>query len=184
MTYNKENYIKEVMKELTTNKATRKRIIEDLEMRIEDGFNEDPYFDIEKELGTPSEIATEFAENLGSSADPYIKVGLTIGEKHYEYKSKTKVFGLPLVHIHTGGSRLNKAAKGIIAIGDISYGVISIGGVATGIFTFGGVSVGLVAFGGVAVGGLAFGGVAVGLFAAGGVAFGILKAIGALKYFL
>lgn len=90
----------------------------------------------------------------------------------YEYKSKLKVFGIPLVHINMGyGLRV---AKGIIAIGNVSIGVISIGGVALGGLSFGGVALGLLAaLGGVAIGGFAFGGLAIGILAVGGAAFGL-----------
>lgn len=42
----------------------------------------------------------------------------------YEYKSKTKIKGIPLVHINVWFGL--KKAKGIIAIGNIAQGLISI----------------------------------------------------------
>lgn len=89
----------------------------------------------------------------------------------YEYKSKRKVFGVPLIHIHYGYGP--KVAKGIIAIGNISCGLISIGGITLGGICFGGLSLGLLAFAGCAVGLFAFGGLAIGILAVGGFAFGV-----------
>ena len=91
----------------------------------------------------------------------------------WEYRSKTTLFGLPLVHIATGlnpqtGKML--IAKGIIAIGNVAVGVIALGG-----FALGGIS-----FGGVALGALAYGGIATGLMAIGGLALALLGAAGGL----
>jgi len=96
----------------------------------------------------------------------------------YEYRSKTQLFGLPLVHIIyglpidplTGRFRV---AKGIIAIGNIAVGGVAIGGISLGVVSFGGLALGLAAIGGLAVGLLlALGGMAVGLVAIGGGAYG------------
>lgn len=89
----------------------------------------------------------------------------------YEYKSKTKVLGIPLVHIKTGYGV--QVAKGIIAIGNISIGLISIGGLSVGGICIGGISLGLLAIAGLALGGLAIGGAAIGIFALGGFALGM-----------
>jgi len=95
----------------------------------------------------------------------------------YEYRSKTEILGLPLVHIvyglpiHPVTGRF-RVAKGIVAIGNIATGGLAIGGVSLGIVGFGGVAVGLVAVGGLAVGLLALGGMAIGLVAVGGGAVG------------
>ena len=104
----------------------------------------------------------------------------------YEYISKTKIKGIPLVHINVGFGL--KKAKGIIAIGTIAQGLISVGVVALGIISFGGIGIGLIttaaialgllcAIGGIAIGGLAIGGIAMGLLAIGGLSMG-LYAIG------
>lgn len=94
-----------------------------------------------------------------------------------EYRSKTTLFGLPLVHIATGRdpvTRRRRIAKGIIAIGDMAIGVIAIGGSAFGGFVLGGCAVGLFSIGGASIGLLAaLGGAAVGLgFSVGGMAVG------------
>lgn len=90
---------------------------------------------------------------------------------NYEYKSKIKIWGIPLIHIKTGYGL--QVAKGIIAMGNISIGVISIGGIALGGLCFGGVSLGLIALAGCAIGGLAIGGFALGMLSIGGFAIGI-----------
>ncbi len=93
----------------------------------------------------------------------------------YEYKSKLRLLGLPLVHIAFGPleDSPRAAAKGVIAIGDTAYGVLfALGGVAVGGVAVGGVSVGVLALGGCALGGIAVGGLAVGVVAVGGLAIG------------
>ncbi|MAB78240.1 MAG: hypothetical protein CMJ89_02700 [Planctomycetes bacterium] len=105
----------------------------------------------------------------------------------YEYKSRTKVLGLPLVHVHLGPRRRGqkmRVAKGWIAVGDLAYGGITVGGISVGLFAHGGVSLGLLssfgglavalgwAAGGCALGGISMGGVSIGYLAFGGVALG------------
>ncbi|MEH6581214.1 MAG: hypothetical protein V7754_04705 [Halioglobus sp.] len=113
----------------------------------------------------------------------YVNRGPTLGviEKiaatGIRYKSKWNFFGLPLVCIASGPNpemhEDRGLAKGIIAIGDVSFGILSFGGLAFGVFSVGGASIGLVSVGGLAIGVLALGGAAIGLLAAvGGVAIG------------
>lgn len=92
-----------------------------------------------------------------------------------EYKSKAKLFGIPLVHICFGGRYGPRGkARGIIAIGDLAFGVIAIGGLAAGVISFGGLAFGLLfALAGVSMGGFAVGGLAVGFYALGGLALGM-----------
>lgn len=104
-----------------------------------------------------------------------------------EFRSKTTIFGLPLLHIAFGWDpRTGRArtAKGIIAIGDRAIGVVAIGGltagglaiggVALGVLSVGGLAVGiLAALGGLAIGGFSFGGGAIGVVAIGGAALGV-----------
>ena len=99
----------------------------------------------------------------------------------YEYKSKSKLFGLPLVHINSGVGPYK--AKGIIAIGPVAQGFISIGAVSIGLVAIGALSIGLLAIGalalailaigGAAIGGLAIGGITVGIFTLGWLAIGM-----------
>ena len=102
----------------------------------------------------------------------------------YEYRSPTRVLGLPLVHIAQGVDPETgrvRVAKGIIAIGNIAIGVLAVGGLAFGGLSLGGLSLGLLAIGGVALGGVSFGGLAVALFLAlGGAAIAGQYAIGGL----
>jgi hypothetical protein len=103
----------------------------------------------------------------------------------FEYKSKTELFGLPLVHIAASNSRQLTGrltvAKGIIAIGDVAIGVLAMGGLAIGGIAFGGVGVGVLALGGMSLGLIAFGGIAVGiLLALGGIALSTFAALGGL----
>ena len=108
----------------------------------------------------------------------------------FEYVSKRKLFGLPLVHVVLGPpldpatGRL-RIAKGIIAMGGIAMGWLAIGGVALGLVSLGGVGLGLLAAlggvgvslgfaaGGLAIGFVAIGGCAVGYYAFGGGVFGV-----------
>ncbi len=105
----------------------------------------------------------------------------------YEYISKVKICGIPLVHVHFGLGvcrakgilAIGNIATGVIAIGPIAAGVASLGAVSVGILTLGAIILGLFSFGGIAVGLFAFGGVAVGVYAFGGVAAGYVAIGGA-----
>lgn len=92
----------------------------------------------------------------------------------YEYKSKTHIGSLPLVHINTTGK-----AKGVVAIGAAAKGIVSLGLISFGILSWGFISIGLLAIGGIAIGGAALGGLALGLLAVGGLALGFF-ALGGL----
>ncbi len=102
----------------------------------------------------------------------------------FEYRSKTKLFGWPLIHIARGinpRTGLPYVARGIIAMGNIAIGLIALGGIALGGFTLGGLSVGLFALGGLAAGAFALGGVALAVFVAlGGIAISAMYALGGL----
>src|SRR6478609_3283513 len=92
----------------------------------------------------------------------------------FEYRSRLKVFGLPLVHVVRGidpSSGRRPTAVGIIAIGQVAVGVVAIGQVAIGGISLGQAAIGL----GWGIGQLAFG-----LMAAGQVAAGLLGAAGQL----
>jgi hypothetical protein len=92
----------------------------------------------------------------------------------FEYRSRLKVFGLPLVHIVRGidpSSGRRPTAIGIIAVGQVAVGVVAIGQVAVGGISLGQASIGL----GWGIGQLAFG-----LLAAGQVAAGLVGAAGQL----
>lgn len=114
---------------------------------------------------------------------------LTRYVKGFQYTSKTKIMGVPLVCVRFS-NRLGRdgVAKGIIAIGNFAVGVISIGAGSIGILSFGATAVGvlavgalaagIVAWGAFAIGVLAFGPLAVGIYSAGVVAVGKEIAVG------
>ncbi len=119
------------------------------------------------------------------SAGPARPAGMGI-----EYKSKRRIFGMPLFHFVQGplidpSTGSIKVARGFFAMGNIAVGIFAFGGFSAGIFSFGGFAVGLAAVfggvalgagisvGGLAVGTIAIGGCAVGYYALGGAAFGV-----------
>lgn len=118
-------------------------------------------------IGDPEEIAADFRENLGIKNSGRYNYRMGYG---FEYISKTKIFGLPLVHV-------NGKPFGI------AKGIFSFGGIAVGVFSFGGLSLGIVSFGGVTLGLLAaLGGIAVsGLLSLGGIAISYLLSFGGLS---
>lgn len=142
-----------------------------------------------------SDGENEKVADKGGNSSGVIDLGGIFKNLRFEYKSKTTVFGVPLVHINIG---LFAVAKGIIAIGPIAIGVVSIGviaigliacaclalggaalgAIAGGLLSFGGVAVGVIAFGGVAIGVMSYGGCSIGLFAIGGYADGRYIAVG------
>ena len=107
---------------------------------------------------------------------------------HFEYKSKTRIGRLPLVHINIG---IGRRAEGVISIGLISTGIISVGLISAGILSIGLLSLGLLALGilsggvvsvGVAaIAVLAVGSFTVGCFALGAINCG-LYSVGAISY--
>jgi hypothetical protein len=96
----------------------------------------------------------------------------------FEYVSKKKVFGLPLLHVVLGpaldpATSKIRVAKGIVAIGGIAVGVLAIGGLSLGAISFGGLALGLIALGGASIGlAVAVGAAAVGFVAIGAAALG------------
>ena len=105
------------------------------------------------------------------------------GTLGFEYRSAVTVGSWPLIHICTGldpATMRPKAARGVIAIGNIAVGGVAIGGLACGLVAVGGGSLGLLfAAGGAALGaGLSIGGLAVGSVAVGGAALGWFYAVG------
>jgi hypothetical protein len=173
-----DKYIKDVLRLLNANKQMKKRIEEDLQQRIQQAQEEDPYFDVLQDLGTPEMVAADFMEQLNVEQVEGVKRPYQL--EPYEFKSKSTLFGIPFVHIHVGGRYQTKVARGIIALGDVAQGVVAIGGVSLGVISIGGVGIGLLSLAGVSIGGLALGGVAFGGYAIGGVAIGLLESIGAV----
>lgn len=91
----------------------------------------------------------------------------------YEYKSKRKLWGMPLVHINLCANGLCWA-RGVIAIGNVATGLFSVGALSAGLFSFGAISLGLLSLGALVFGLVSAGAVAVGLLAWGGIAFGLV----------
>lgn len=102
--------------------------------------------------------------------------------KGYQYTSKTKIAGVPLVSIRFS-RRLGKdsVAKGIIAIGNVAIGVVSLGALSVGVISLGAIALGLLAVAAMAVGILAWGAFAIGVIACGSMAVGIYS-VGAAAY--
>lgn len=96
-------------------------------------------------------------------------------QRGYEYTSRIKIKGIPLVSVRFKNHGM-VVAKGIIAIGNGAVGVVSLGGISIGVISFGAISGGILAVGAVAVGIAAFGAVAIGILAIGASAVGIYAA--------
>jgi RNA polymerase sigma factor (sigma-70 family) len=93
----------------------------------------------------------------------------------YEYRSRSSLFGLPLVHVRLGDrfDLLRGPVKAWIAIGSShTVGVI---------FASGGIAVAPLSFGGIAIGLLPFGAISMGMFPIGAISFGVW-AYGALAF--
>ncbi|HEX4343516.1 MAG TPA: sigma-70 family RNA polymerase sigma factor [Verrucomicrobiae bacterium] len=103
----------------------------------------------------------------------------------WEYRSKTKFLGLPLVHIRVGDrfdllrgpvkgwfAMGNYAIGGIAAFGGIALAPLCIGGIPFGVFSLGGLAFGIVPIGAMTVGVWACGAIAVGWQAYGAVSVG------------
>lgn len=107
---------------------------------------------------------------------------LTRYMKGWQYTSKTKIKGIPLVSIRFS-RQLGKdgVAKGIIAIGNVAVGVIALGAISVGVISFGALAAGLLAVGAGALGIISWGAMAIGVFAFGSAAVGIYS-VGVAAY--
>lgn len=149
------------------------------------GITTDELINGKEELTETADEASDTQENAAASDDDgksdnseYISI-----KNHYEYKSKTEIRGIPLIHVNCGIGSYR--AKGIIAVGNISTGVISVGLVAKGFLTAGILSLGIIAMGVLSLGLFAIGciaggavsiaGIAVGIMTLGGVGIGIVS---------
>ena len=103
--------------------------------------------------------------------DPRDKVGSSAGE----YRSRWKLFGVPLVHIRfSSPDEGERPVFGWIAGGDRAYGLLfAWGAYAVAPFSIGAIAIGLFAIGSLSVGVISFGTVGVGLLAVGGVSVGV-----------
>ena len=105
---------------------------------------------------------------------------------YFEFRSKEEINGWPLIHINIGTDPETgraRAAKGVVAIGNVAMGVVSIGAAAIGVVTLAGFGLGIVSLAGLAIGIVALGPVALGYeFALGAVALSANIAIGAVGF--
>lgn len=156
-------YADQVVRNLNVGREIRLKIREDLyeslDARRQMGDEGKP----EVLLGNPRDVALEFAENLN--------IGMESVRNVNEYRSKTEIFGIPLVHIIRshyvmGQGNRRMVAKGIIAVGPVALGVFALGGIAFGLLSFAGIGIGLLGvFGGIGIGGLAsLGGLSISYF--------------------
>lgn len=106
----------------------------------------------------------------GQAKAPF--VAWDLNKLYFEYKSKTHIGKLPLVHINIG---LGRVAKGFFSFGLVSVGVFSFGLLSLGLLAFGTLCLGLLSFGAAAFGAVAFGGLSIGLIALGGCALGLFS---------
>ncbi|MCL2367759.1 MAG: hypothetical protein FWC72_02080 [Oscillospiraceae bacterium] len=181
-----KEYVAQVLQFVEASETVKRRLSEDLLEHINAAGGDEAI----KRMGSPKDMAAELMDTLYADKTDVIrelvKAKAELRESAgYEYISKTRLFGLPLVHICMRGPmfwRRNQrnVAKGIIAIGDIAVGLVAIGGISAGLISLGGISLGLLALGGLALGGWALGGVAIGLLAWGAVAVG-MYALGAVS---
>ncbi len=104
-------------------------------------------------------------------------VAVTSRHRGRVYRSKTTLFGFPLVDVNVrdpGQQGPPGVARGWIAVGDDARGVlVAVGSKARGFLAVGGRTLGVLSFGGVAAGVVALGGMAVGILSVGGMAIGI-----------
>ncbi len=94
-------------------------------------------------------------------------------EPLFEYRSKSTLLGLPLIHIRIRGGMARGPVKAWFAGGDTARGLIfAYGARAIAPISFGGFSIGILSFGGFAIGLLPFGGFSLGPWSCGAFAAG------------
>jgi len=185
-----ENYVNEVLQYIVADRNMKMRIKGDLSLQLEEAARTESLDEVIRRMGSPKDVAKEFMDSIYEDKSELVDELISSRSEDavymkrvVEYKSKLNLFGIPLIHVKLSRYGKPAVAKGIIAIGTVSFGIISIGalpfgvislgGVAIGLFSFGGIALGLLmAFGGVAIGGLAIGGMAIGLGTIGGFSIG------------
>lgn len=119
----------------------------------------------------------EAPDGTAPAAPPSFTVSFgNLNSYYYEYTSRRRLFGMPLLHVNIGAGR---TAKGVIAVGLRSRGLISVGILSAGIISVGILSLGILSLGLLVLGVFAAGAIAAGAIAAGAIAIGII-AVGAL----
>ncbi|HVU28182.1 MAG TPA: sigma-70 family RNA polymerase sigma factor [Verrucomicrobiae bacterium] len=128
-------------------------------------------------------LVTIFSFGIVGSRQRREYVAKVLAEEHdgvfpkpaWEFCTKTKFLGLPLVHIRIGDrfDILHKPVKGWIVVAHYAVGgLFAFGAVAVAPFSIGGLAIGLIPLGGLVAGIFPFGGLALGIFAFGGVTIG------------
>lgn len=182
------DYVQDVLAGVVADERTKARLSEDLTAHIEAAAETEGVGSVLRRMGSPQEMARQLMDGMYGSKEELIAELVQArtrldGYDIYEYKSKTRILGLPLVHVkmNRNGRGGMCVAKGIIAIGNVAIGAVALGGFSLGGLCLGGISAGLIslgglalgllgALGGVAIGGIAMGGCAIGLYAFGGAA--------------
>lgn len=123
----------------------------------------------EAESTAPNGKPTEQVVELDGFTSDMVRVRLY--SRHYEYRSKAMLFGLPVVHINIG----RKNGKLAVAKGIIAVGTVALGGVSIGVFSLGLLSVGIFALGAAALGTLCAGILSTGVLALGVLSFGVVS---------
>jgi hypothetical protein len=167
-------YANKVVKHIPAKSSLKLKIKEDIINQLEDIKHQKGINDPIKAMGEPEVLAKEFIDNMD------IKTTNPGYWGEYEYKSKIKIYGIPLVHINM---KRNSISKGIFSIGAISFGVFSFGGISFGLFSFGAISFGfLFALGAISVSlGVSIGALSIGyLLAFGGMAISKVLSFGGL----
>lgn len=186
---NAKQYIHEIADRTCLPYQYKRKIMKDLRREFDDslaqGYSEE---EIMARMGEPDDIAAGLYDNYISAEE--------IARPFTEYKSQSKLWGMPLVHIVKARRRplvrinharqdffgvppargviaIGRRAKGIVAIGNFTLGVISIGNISVGVLSVSNVGIGLIAFGNVMLGLLrVLGNLAIGMFAVGNLAIG------------
>ena len=128
-------------------------------------------------------LLTTFVCSVGSAGRQRAYYSRVLAQEHaggfpapaWEYRSKLRLLGLPLVHICIGDrfDILKKPVRAWIAVGNYAVGALfAFGGIAVAPVSIGFCAVGLVPFGGLALGLLALGGIGLGVWTYGGLVFG------------
>ncbi len=128
-------------------------------------------------------LLTTFVCSVGSAGQQRAYYSRVLAQEHaggfpapaWEYRSKLRLLGLPLIHICIGDrfDILKKPVTAWIAVGNYTVGALfAFGGVAVAPVSIGFCAVGLVSFGGLALGLLALGGIGLGVWSFGGLVIG------------
>jgi hypothetical protein len=180
-----DSYINAVMENMVIDERLKERVARDLHTHINEASQEQNLDTILDKMGSPEEVASEFMETIYEDKNEAIerliqerlKLRQLFKDAFYEYKTKTKLLGRPLLHIKfrkiRGYGTKFGIAKGIIAIGDYASGVVAIGGLCYGGLCIGGYCLGIVTIGGLCAGLISLGGFSLGLAVFGGFAAGI-----------